>query len=433
MTQLEFAKQGRVTPQIKKVASEEKVPEELILERIVKGELVIPCNSKVGNMHSCSLPIGIGKGLRTKVNSNIGSSSDCIDYELEKEKARLSEKTGADTIMDLSTGGDISKFRHIIRENFSGPLGTVPIYEAAIETIQKKGGIVFMTPDDIFQVIERHAKDGVDFVTVHCGVTQAVFDRLKYEGRVTDVVSRGGAFLLTWMLANKQENPLYEHFDRLLDIAYEYDLTLSLGDGFRPGSIADSTDRAQIQELIILGELKQRANARGVQVMIEGPGHIPLHEVEANVLLEKKLCHGAPFYVLGPVVTDIAPGYDEITSAIGGAIASGSGADFLCYVTPSEHIGLPTLDEVKRGIIATRIAAHVGDIAKRVKGASEWDLEMSIARKKLNWNRQIELAIDPDLLKKGRKERKPEEPEVCTMCGKYCAIKLVEEALKQHK
>lgn len=429
MTQLESARAKKITHQMTAVAKEEGVSPELILDGVAKGEIVIPCNSK----HKLAHPIGIGKGLRTKVNSNIGSSTDCIDYELERQKAIISFEAGADTIMDLSTGGDLQKFRRIIRENFPGPLGTVPIYEAAIETADEEGGIIFMTPDKIFDVIERHAKDGVDFITVHCGVTMAAFSQLKYDHRVMDVVSRGGAFLLTWMLANKRENPLFEYFDRLLDIAYEYDLTLSLGDGFRPGSIADSTDRAQIHELITLGELKGRANARGVQVMIEGPGHIPLHEVEANVLLEKKLCHNAPFYVLGPVVTDIAPGYDDVTSAIGGAIAAGAGADFLCYVTPSEHIGLPTIDEVRRGVIATRIAAHAGDIAKGIQGAKEWDLDMARARKKLNWERQIELAIDPTQLSKARKARQPHEPEVCTMCGKYCAIKLVEEALRKHK
>ncbi|MCK4352092.1 phosphomethylpyrimidine synthase ThiC [candidate division WOR-3 bacterium] len=433
MTLLEKAKLGKITPEIEKVAEEEGVSKKFVREALANGEIVIPSNSKHSASGGLTHFIGIGKGLRTKVNSNIGSSSDCIDFELEKRKAKISESAGADTIMDLSTGGDLQKFRQTIRANFKGPLGTVPIYEAAITTTRKKDGIIFMTPDDIFNTIESHAKDGVDFVTVHCGVTLSAFKCLKQEGRVTDVVSRGGAFLLTWMLANEKENPLYEYFDRLLEIAHKYDLTLSLGDGFRPGSIADSTDSAQVQELIILGELKERANSKGVQVMIEGPGHIPVNEVSANVILEKKLCHNAPFYVLGPVVTDIAPGYDEITSAIGGAIISAAGADFLCYVTPSEHIGLPNLEEVRRGVIATRIAAHAGDIAKGVKGAKEWDLEMSKARKNLNWEKQISLSIDPNLFKKARGKRVPKEPEVCTMCGKYCAIKLVDQALKKHK
>ncbi|MDI6839639.1 MAG: phosphomethylpyrimidine synthase ThiC [bacterium] len=429
MTQFEHARLGKTTPEMEKVALDESVTKEAIIHGVANGEIVIPCNSN----YQLARPVGIGKGLRTKVNANIGSSPDCADLKLEELKAKISEEAGADTIMDLSTGGDLKEFRRLIRKSFKGPLGTVPIYEAAIETAQKKGGIIFMTPDDIFDTIERHARDGVDFVTVHCGVTLSAFEKLKYEGRVMDVVSRGGAFLLTWMLANNKENPLYEYFDRLLNIAYKYDLTLSLGDGFRPGSIADSTDRTQIHELVTLGELKERANSKGVQVMIEGPGHIPINEVESNVLLEKKLCHNAPFYVLGPVVTDIAPGYDEITSAIGGAIAAAAGADFLCYVTPAEHAGLPILDEVRRGVIATRIAGHAGDIVKGVKGAMEWDLKMSKARKKLDWKKQIELAIDPEFLRKVRKERSPKEPDVCTMCGKYCAIKLVEEALKKHK
>lgn len=427
MTQLEYAIKGKITPQMELVADEEGIDVEILKEDIAKGWTVIPCNKK----HSLKHPIGIGKSLRTKVNSNIGSSSDIYDIKKEIEKARISEKAGADTIMDLSTGGNIREIRRAIRENFNGPLGTVPIYEAAIETAKEKGGITFMTAEKIFDVIKRQAEDGVDFITVHSGVTRDVLKSLQLEGRVTDIVSRGGAFLVTWMVANNKENPLYEHFDKLVEIAKEYDLTLSLGDGFRPGSIADSTDRAQICELKTLGELKEVANKAGVQVMIEGPGHIPINEVEANVLLEKKLCYNAPFYVLGPIVTDIAPGYDEITSAIGGAIAASAGADFLCYVTPSEHIGLPTNEEVKRGIIATRIAAHAGDIAKGIKGAGLWDLEMSKARKKLDWKKQIELAIDPEPLKKRRSLQKPEVSDTCTMCGKYCAIKLVEEALRK--
>ena len=427
MTQLEAAQKGKITPEMELVAKDEAVTPEFIRDGVANGEIVIPCNSK----HPPKHPIGIGNGLRTKVNSNIGSSTDFADVEVEVEKARISEEAGADTIMDLSTGGKLSEFRRNIRDNFKGPLGTVPIYEAAIRTIDEKGGIIFMKEDEIFDVIELHAKDGVDFITVHCGVTMGAFNQLCYEGRVTDIVSRGGAFLVTWMIKNKKENPLYEHFDRLLEIAREYDLTLSLGDGFRPGSIADSTDRAQICELNTLGELKERANEVGVQVMIEGPGHIPINEVETNVLLEKKLCHNAPFYVLGPIVTDIAPGYDEITSAIGGAIAAAAGADFLCYVTPSEHIALPTIEDVRRGVIATRIAAHAGDIAKGVNGAKDWDLEISKARKKLNWKKQIELAIDPKLVEKIRRDRTPTIPNVCTMCGEYCAIKLVEEAMKR--
>jgi len=310
------------------------------------------------------------------------------------------------------------------------PLGTVPIYQAAIETIAQKGALIRMEGDKIFEVIERQAQDGVDFVTVHCGVTRSAFERLRLQGRVMDIVSRGGAFLITWMIANKQENPLYEDFDRLLEIAQRYDLTLSLGDGFRPGSIVDATDRAQLEELIILGELTKRAWEEGVQVMIEGPGHIPLDQVEANVLLEKRLCYGAPFYVLGPLVTDIAPGYDHIGCAIGGAIAAGAGADFLCYVTPGEHLKLPGVKEVREGVMAARVAAHAGDLVKGVKGAWDWDQKMSEARKKLDWEEQIRLSLDPELARRAREESQPKLSDVCTMCGEYCAVKLVEKALK---
>lgn len=429
MTQIELAQSGKISPEVRAVSSQENITAEVISECLTKGEIIIPHNSRYKLKRIC----GIGKGLCTKVNANIGSSTDCCDIALEKEKAKVAELTGADTIMDLSTGGDLRKFRRTVREHFGGPLGTVPIYQAAIEAARDKGGIIFMTADDIFRVIEQHAEDGVDFLTIHSGVTMEVFDRLKTEGRVMDVVSRGAAFLITWMLANKKENPLYENFDRLLDIAYKYDITLSLGDGFRPGSIGDSTDRAQIQELIILGELKERANVRKVQVMIEGPGHIPLDEIGLNIKLEKKICHNAPFYVLGPLVTDIAVGYDEITSAIGGAIASAEGADFLCYVTPSEHSGLPNVEEVRRGVIASRIAAHSGDIVKGVKSAKKRDIELSKGRKKLDWDKQTKFCIDPELLKKFRSERRPKISEVCTMCGDYCAVKLVEKALKGNK
>jgi len=320
--------------------------------------------------------------------------------------------------------------RQTILKSCRLPLGTVPVYQAAVETIAETGALVKMKPDKIFEVIERQAEDGVDFVTVHCGLTRETLERLKGEGRITDIVSRGGAFLTTWMVANDRENPLYEQYDRLLEIAKRYDLTLSLGDSLRPGCLADSTDRAQIQELILLGELAKRAWEAEVQVMIEGPGHIPFSEVKVNVLLEKKLCHNAPFYVLGPVVTDVAPGYDHITSAIGGAYAASSGADFLCYVTPGEHLRLPTLEDVKEGVMATRIAAHVGDIAKGVKGAMEWDNRIATSRKKRDWGKQIELALDPELARKMRKESKPRVSDVCSMCGEYCALKIVEKALR---
>jgi len=426
MTQMSLAQKGKLTEEMRSIAEYEGVAPELIRKGVVEGAIVIPKN--LG--HKVPRPIGIGKGLRTKVNANIGTSTDYIKPGQELKKARVAWEAGADTIMDLSTGGDLDQIRRKILKKSPVPLGTVPIYQAAIETIAQKGAMIRMEADKIFEIIERHAHDGVDFVTVHCGVTRSAFERLRIQGRVMDIVSRGGAFLVTWMVANKRENPLYEDFDRLLEIAQRYDLTLSLGDGFRPGSIVDATDRAQLEELIILGELTKRAWEKGVQVMIEGPGHIPLDQVEANVLLEKKLCYGAPFYVLGPLVTDIAPGYDHIGCAIGGAIAAGAGADFLCYVTPGEHLKLPGVKEVREGVMATRLAAHAGDLVKGVKGAWDWDQKMSEARKKLDWEEQIRLSLDPELARRAREESQPKLSDVCTMCGEYCAVKLVEKVLR---
>jgi len=426
MTILQRVKNDETPEELVAVSREENINIDVLKERILKGEIIIPRN----NIRKTEKFIGIGTGLRTKVNSNIGTSTDYIDIDEEVKKAKISEETDADTVMDLSTGGDLKEIRKRILDAVSIPLGTVPIYEAAIETVKEKGDITKMRGDKIFDVIERQAQDGVDFMTVHSGVTKETFKRLQREGRIMDIVSRGGAFLITWMVANKKENPLFEHFDTLLDIAEKYDITLSMGDGLRPGAIADSTDRSQIQELTLLGELAMRALRRGVQVMIEGPGHIPIDEVEMNIKLQKKLCHNAPFYVLGPVVTDIAPGYDHITSAIGGAIAAAAGADFLCYVTPAEHLALPTLEDVKEGIIATRIAAHTGDIAKGIPGSFDWDKKMANARKNLDWAEQIRLSINPEHAAKVRRERSPKLSDVCTMCGEYCAIKLVEEALE---
>ena len=426
MTQMSMARKGELTEEMRTVAKQEGVAPEQIRDGVAEGTIVIPKN--LG--HKLSRPIGIGKGLRTKVNANIGTSTDYINPEEELEKAKVSWEAGADTIMDLSTGGDLDQIRRQILRESPLPVGTVPIYQAAIETIAQKGALVHMDRGKIFEVIERQAQDGVDFVTVHCGVTRGVFERLRLQGRVMDIVSRGGAFLVTWMLANGEENPLYEDFDRLLDIAQRYDLTLSLGDGFRPGSIVDATDRPQLEELIVLGELTKRAWEKEVQVMIEGPGHVPLDQVEANVLLEKKLCYGAPFYVLGPLVTDIAPGYDHIGCAIGGAVAAAAGADFLCYVTPGEHLRLPGVKEVREGVMAARVAAHAGDLVKGVKGAWDWDLRMSKARKRLDWEEQIRLSIDPELARRAREESRPMLSDVCTMCGEYCAVKLVEEALR---
>jgi phosphomethylpyrimidine synthase len=422
-------KEGRIPSLVQKVADSEKVRLDVLSRGILEGTIVITKNERREKIK----PTGIGYPLTTKVNANVGTSTDKPDIDFEVEKAILAEKAGADTIMDLSTGGDVRRIRKEILKKTTVPLGTVPIYQAAIEAVQKKGGIVHMTEEQIFGVIEEQAEDGVDFMTLHCGVTLATFERLKNEGRVMDVVSRGGTFLLTWMLYNEKENPLYTNFDRILDIASDYDITLSLGDGFRPGAIEDSSDRAQFHELSILGELTERARMRDVQVIIEGPGHIPINEIEMNVKMEKEICHGAPFYVLGPLVTDIAPGYDHIVSAIGGAVAASYGADFLCYVTPSEHLGIPDLEDVETGVIASRIAAHAGDIAKGIPGAKDWDKEISIARKRMDWERQFELVIDAKKAKDARNKQAPKIKEVCSMCGEFCAIKLLSDALKRKK
>lgn len=426
MTQSEFARQGTITPAMERCAASEGVPAETIRQGLAAGTMVITQNLK----HTSISPLAIGKGLKTKVNANVGTSKDHTNVEEELEKVRVAIKAGADTIMDLSTGPAIDETRKMVMKVSTVPVGTVPIYQAAIEMPEKrKRSMVEMTTDDLFEVIERHGEDGVDFITVHCGVTRDSVGKIKREGRLLGVVSRGGAILVEWMEYNKKENPLYEHYDRLLEIAKAYDLTLSLGDGLRPGCLADATDRGQIQELILLGELTERAWAKGVQVMIEGPGHVPLDQIEANVLLQKRLCHGAPFYVLGPLVTDIAPGYDHITGAIGGAIAARAGADFLCYVTPSEHLRLPTVDDVREGVIASRIAGHAADIARGLKGAMDLDCRMAKARKALDWKAQIDLSIDPERARKLRESRVPKESDVCTMCGELCAIKKVAKFL----
>jgi phosphomethylpyrimidine synthase len=426
MTQLEYARQGKLTEAMKQVALAEGVTPEFIREGLAEGTIVITQNVK----HQKIAPLAIGKGLRTKVNANVGTSKDHTDIEEELAKVRAAIAAGADTIMDLSTGPAIDETRKAVLEVSTVPVGTVPIYQAAIEMPEKKKRpMVEMTADDLFAVIERHAEDGVDFITVHCGVTLNSVERIKKEGRLLGVVSRGGSILVEWMSYNKKENPLFEQYDRLLEIAHAYDLILSLGDGLRPGCLADATDRGQIQELLLLGELTERAWAKGVQVMIAGPGHVPLHQIQANVLLEKRLCHGAPFYVLGPLVTDIAPGYDHITGAIGGALAAWAGADFLCYVTPSEHLRLPTIEDVRAGVIAAKIAGHAADIARGLPGAMDQDISMARARKALNWPEQIRLAIDPERAQELRSSRLPKESDVCTMCGELCAIKKVSSLL----
>ncbi|MBI4301557.1 MAG: phosphomethylpyrimidine synthase ThiC [Chloroflexi bacterium] len=424
MTQMELACQGVVTPAMARVAERERVDPEFIRQGVVEGTIVIPAN--VG--HHGLDPCGIGKGLRTKVNANIGTSSDYGTIESELDKLQVLTAAQADTVMDLSTSGNIAAVRRAILEATSLPLGTVPIYQVGIKAIENQGAIVDMTIDDLFAVIEEQAKDGVDFMTVHCGVTQTAIARLKEEGRVVDVVSRGGAFLIGWMLHNEQENPLYAEYDRLLEIARQYEVTLSLGDGLRPGGLADATDRAQMEELLTLGELVERAREAGVQVMVEGPGHVPLDQITANVQLQKRVCKGAPFYVLGPLVTDVAAGYDHITAAIGGAIAAAAGADYICYVTPTEHLSLPDPEDVREGVMAARIAGHAADVVKGVKGAWEWDREMSMARKRLDWNRQMELTIDPQRARRLH-TRHATTSDACSMCGAYCAMDLVAKYL----
>ncbi len=427
MTQLGQARNGIVTQAMKYVAKQEGIDPELVRSGVAQGHIVIPANPK----HKGLRPKGIGKGLSIKVNANIGTSSDYADIKEEIEKLTVSIATGADTVMDLSTGNDLGHVRRILIENATIPFGTVPVYQAAIEAVKRNGGIVHMTKESIFEVIEAQARDGVDFMTVHCGVTLYSLEKLRRQGRCTDIVSRGGAFLTTWMIHNRKENPLYEHYDELLRIARKYDVTLSLGDGLRPGCLADATDRAQVQELLLLGELTDRARDMDVQVMIEGPGHVPMDQIEANVKLEKMICKGAPFYVLGPLVTDIASGYDHIAGAIGGAIAGLAGADFLCYVTPAEHLKLPSVDDVREGIIAAKIAAHAADVARGDEKAIEWDKKMAKARKRLDWERQIRLSVHPDKARFYRSQCLPKERDVCTMCGKYCAIKLVRTYFKR--
>jgi phosphomethylpyrimidine synthase len=424
MTQIEEARKGNITQAAKAVAEEERVSPEFLQGLVAEGKVVIPVNPNHSPIHA----IGIGQGIRTKVNVNIGTSSDFPEMEDELRKVEVALKYKTDTLMDLSTGGDIRKIRQTILDKARIPLGTVPVYEAAIRAIEERGSIVEMREDDLFEVIEGQAKEGVDFMTVHAGLTSNGIERLKNQGRVADIVSRGGAFHLAWILHHQRENPLYEHFDRLLEVAYRYDVTLSLGDGLRPGAIADATDRPQIEELITLGELVKRAWAANVQVMVEGPGHIPLDQVEMNIKIQKRLCQDAPFYVLGPLVTDIAPGYDHIVSAVGGAIAAAAGADFLCYVTPSEHLGLPSPEDVKDGLIASRIAAHAADIVKGVRGAKERDLKLSMARKKLDWEAQKELVLDPYKYENVREKRRTKS-KACSMCGEFCAMRIVSEFL----
>lgn len=419
MSQILEALKGNITEEVEIIAKTEKVLPQQVQKLIAKGQLVVLRHNKRRPQRFC----GVGRGLQTKINVNVGTSPHCVNLDEEMQKIEIAEQYKADAIMDLSTGGDIDQIRQDILDRTQLPVGTVPVYQAVIEAGSVKG----LTADGLFSVIEKQAKDGVDFLTVHCGVTLDSAKLLSQYPRVGSVVSRGGSSLMRWMQLKKEQNPLYSQYDRLLDIAAAYDIVLSLGDGMRPGCIADATDRVQIQELEVLAKLAKRALKRGVQVMIEGPGHVPLDQVSKNIHLQKKLCHGAPFYVLGPVVTDIAPGYDHITAAIGGALAAAEGADFLCYVTPAEHLRLPTIDDVKEGVIATKIAAHAADIAKGVPGAKEKDLAISKARVKRDWKRHLELALDPHQARAIYESRPPQAQDVCTMCGEFCSLKTMEE------
>ena len=418
-TLLESALKGEMRDEFVRVAGNENYTPEQIMAGVAAGEIVITKNSH----HSIKNIIGIGKGLRTKINANIGTSQDKVDIDHELKKIEYCVKYGADTVMDLSTGGDIRAIRRTLMKECPIPVGTVPIYEAMVLNAREKRNITQLDPGYLFETIERHGEDGVDFITVHCGLTLDGLYHLRRQGRVTNIVSRGGCFTAEWMISRDEENPLYSGFDRLLEIARKYDMTLSLGDGLRPGCLADATDRAQLQELITLGELTKRAHAAGVQVMIEGPGHVPIDQIEMNIKIQKSLCNNAPFYVLGPLVTDIAPGYDHITGAIGGAIAAMAGADFLCYVTPAEHLKLPDLDDVREGIIASKIAAHAADIAKGVPKARETDDKMANFRKTLDWEGMFSVALDEEKARRYKGNLPSSDENACSMCGEFCAIK----------
>ncbi len=417
-TQLEMAKAGVVTEEMKRAVEDEPVSAEQLRDLIAAGFAVLPKNIN----HSFPIIRAVGKNLKTKINANLGTSGECCSLDFEREKLDAAVRAKTDSIMDLSTGGDLSELRHFYLENSPVIVGSVPIYGIAAELIIKHRPLDKMDSDELLRSIEKQCAEGLDYITVHCGVTRASVKKLEYFERIMPSVSRGGSIHMHWMRKNNKENPLYEYYDDLLDIAYKYDVTLSLGDGFRPGTIIDATDGAQLEELMTLGELAKRARARNVQVMIEGPGHVPLNEIAANMLLQKKICGGAPFYILGPLPTDIAAGYDHITAAIGGAIAGAAGADYLCYVTPAEHLGLPNADDVYQGVMASRIAGHIADIAKGLPGAIEMDRRMSVARKNLDWEGMIREAIDPELVEK-RLQITPDR-EGCSMCGKLCAVKI---------
>ena len=422
-TQMDAARKGILTPQMKLVAQKEQFDEKELMELVAAGRVAIPANRN----HKCLEPNGIGSMLKTKINVNLGTSRDCKDLDMELEKVNDAVKMGAESIMDLSSWGDTQKFRRKLTAECPAILGTVPIYDAVVYYHKPLKEI---TSEEWIRIVEMHAEDGVDFMTIHVGINRQTADRFKKAKRLTNIVSRGGSIIFAWMEMTGQENPFYEHFDRILDICRQYDVTLSLGDACRPGCIEDATDISQVEELVTLGELTRRAWEKDVQVIIEGPGHMPLNQIAANMQIQQTICKGAPFYVLGPLVTDVAPGYDHITAAIGGAIAAASGASFLCYVTPAEHLRLPDVADVKEGIIASKIAAHAADIAKGIKGAADWDRQMSTARKKLDWEEMFRLAIDSEKARAYRASAKPEKEDTCSMCGNFCAVKNMNRILE---
>ena len=415
-TQMNAARQGIITDEMRTVAEKEGIAPEKLMEYVAAGTAIIPCNKN----HKAISPAGVGSMLKTKINVNLGTSRDCKDLNMELEKVQSAVDMGAEAIMDLSSCGDTQKFRRLLTEKCPAMIGTVPIYDAVVYYHKP---LIQITTDEWIDIVKMHAQDGVDFMTIHCGINKETAVKFKRNKRLMNIVSRGGSIIFAWMEMTGNENPFYERFDEILDICQQYDVTLSLGDACRPGCIMDATDAPQIEELITLGELTKRAWEKDVQVMIEGPGHMPLNQIAANMEIEKTLCHGAPFYVLGPLVTDIAPGYDHITAAIGGAVAAMNGAAFLCYVTPAEHLRLPDLDDVKEGIIASKIADHAADIAKGLPGATDWDLKMDKARKVLDWEKMFDVAIDPEKARRYRESSKPEKEDTCSMCGNFCAVK----------
>lgn len=415
-TQMEAARKGIITKELAYVAKNEGMDEKELLGLVACGKAIIPVNKR----HTCIKPSGIGNKLRTKINVNLGTSRDCTDLEMEMEKVKSAVELGAEAIMDLSSFGDTQKFRRKLTSECPAVIGTVPIYDAVVYYHK---ALKEITAREWVDVVRMHAEDGVDFMTIHCGINKETAGKFKRNKRLTNIVSRGGSIIFAWMEMTGEENPFYEYYDEILDICREYDVTMSLGDACRPGCLKDASDISQIEELITLGELTKRAWEKDVQVMVEGPGHMPLDQIAANMKIQQTICQGAPFYVLGPLVTDVAPGYDHITAAIGGAVAAANGASFLCYVTPAEHLRLPDVNDVKEGIMASKIAAHAADIAKGIKGARDWDDEMSTARKKLDWEEMFRLSIDPEKARDYRASAKPEKEDTCSMCGNFCAVK----------